>query len=551
MSAANFQGNASAKASHTEPSGKAVSESPVVSQPGPKTEMALTAPAVAAASRTGGGDINGSLSHGYATSIRPHESMSGPYPQSALGGYGSLSLAPQRRKRTDGGTTMTLFVRGVDSVVSEGNTVDVSTVSKDNKVGANGKVSGAGGGGKRTEDSDKDEPENQALVLVENAVSTLTTSLEKVGGGLPSLAAALTKPVVSAAAIFLFFLIVDLYTLMQARRSVQQILDSTTAINDQMVSLTAHLAEQHARQQEYVEALAEPYRRSSPADVERARETLRGLAKTKNHSIFALHRHLGYPGHPADIQFLIEQHVNYELRMQKLVESELEWMRVAQNSVVARSQALRVTRVVIGDNADDDVDSFAEVVRRHVEHITYPLRAEMQEPRSLQDLFRGINDLDDEETSESSGGLPRSPGLSNKEANGYGGSGERDDDDRSTTRRKASTRCRKNCGGRSKRKEATRESGSSGASRSAPSRRKNSKAGKVFDAFVEVKRSNDIAGSPLGSRVKLEEISVSERSEDDTGELRTGSPVVEILLSSRLFVFFALCVLMYLFSHVN
>lgn len=426
------------------------------------------------------------------------------------GGYGSLALAPHRRKLPDGTTAMTLYVRGKDGSDAGGH--DVSVYSRDN--GAGSPTSRRRGKRSKGNDTGKNPaPENRPLALVEDAVSTLSATSEKVVGGIPGVARRFTSPVLTAAGIFIFFLLVDLYCLNSSRATVQGVLDSCTIINDQLLSVSASLAERHAEKQEHADAIAEPYLHTPRSEIARAYREADHLRRARDRSVQTLHRHIAYPDPVEDIQFLVDEHVGYEVRIRKLVESELEWMQVANNAMHARTASHRHAHVVIGHNADAHLGSLADEVRKRVQYMTYPLR---------------------EDTGTDSSGSGSSKPTNDGNEGGDGDGGE-----------KKAACVTPGCKVPKHRPARTNSNTTSErlAQHTSKTNARRRREDKGFDAYVESK------GSP-SRRHKLEEIGINVPGHDEDSRKLTES-IVKRLLRSRLFVFIAICTLMFVFFHVS
>lgn len=541
MSVASLPPNSSGRAPLVDHSGKAASEFVAASSPAaPKNEMALAVPAATTASRNGEMNASTSALNGtMAAPTRHHESSTNGMlnigSMSTVAGYGSLSLAPQRRKRTDGGTTMTLYVRGKDSALSDANTVEASTLSKDINASAVDKNRSNGGG---KDKAVSEVGESMPLVLAQTAISTVASSVGRASEGVSLFAKAVAKPAVTAAVVFVFFLLTDVYVLLRARATVQQLIDSRTAVNDQLLSVASGLMEQCMTKKAYAEALAEPYRRTPPADVERAVAEFQALADTKNRSVTTLWKHLAYPGPRSDIEFLVEQHVRYERHVQSLVESELDWVFVAQNALRARVAARQLTRIVIGDNADAYQEALADEIHRRMERIMYPLQGEGGE-------------RDERSDSEETSGAGRS-------RSGPGGR-EGDRHEPKQTSSADPSRCGKGYKGvplataamsslhgwksSPAGTERTTASSSSGVKKRVNER--------GSGAFVEVTGGNRVARSSVRPRNKLEEVSVSAHFEAEEEEMAERPSVVERITGNRLAVFFVICALMCLYFRVS
>ncbi|KPA80922.1 hypothetical protein ABB37_04322 [Leptomonas pyrrhocoris] len=180
------------------------------------------------------------------------------------------------------------------------------------------------------EDGEEGEQEDALSLAVSTATSGASAVMNAVAG-------ATRKPLLTAAIVLLYFILLDIVLLKENER-LNRILRRVRATdNDALVLLSASLVRQRKdAKKELHETLAG---NDAPATLERLemiQHRALALEGVCNRSIARLHMQLMFPGSVDDLSFLIEEHVAYDAQLQQLAADELDWVHTVVSSSVVR-----------------------------------------------------------------------------------------------------------------------------------------------------------------------------------------------------------------------
>lgn len=184
--------------------------------------------------------------------------------------------------------------------------------------------------------------------LAETILAKLMKWTETITARLPALRRAIRKPLVTAAIVFVFFLLCNVLILVHTKSIIQTLLDVSVAQNDEQLTIASSLSASYL-------AMLTKATEIDPSDyveMEKRIDDVYKLREMKDRSIRKLAKSVGYREAEDDIAFLVEQHVAYETHIQSLVQTELEWFYLAESARRARQESHQKTTHVIGAYAD-------------------------------------------------------------------------------------------------------------------------------------------------------------------------------------------------------
>ncbi|CAG9576706.1 conserved hypothetical protein [Leishmania major strain Friedlin] len=185
-----------------------------------------------------------------------------------------------------------------------------------NGSGADGDVEGF------SEEGDENVAKDQ-----EDAPSLVISTFVNAAGSVGSMATGATRrPLVTAALVLLYFILLDLVLLSGNERLNRVLRRMRAAEDDALILLSTSLVRQMAEaKQELRDAVTQRGGNVKTDGFEMARHKLEALERVCNRSISRLHAKLMFPGSVEDLLFLIESHATYDERLRELAAHELHW----------------------------------------------------------------------------------------------------------------------------------------------------------------------------------------------------------------------------------
>ncbi|CAC9499415.1 conserved hypothetical protein [Leishmania infantum JPCM5] len=161
----------------------------------------------------------------------------------------------------------------------------------------------------------------------EDAPSLVISTVADAVGSVGSMATGATRrPLVTAALVLLYFILLDLVLLSGNERLNRVLRRMRAAEDDALILLSTSLVRQMAEaKRELRDAVTQRGGKVKTELFEMARHKVEALERVCNRSISRLHAKLMFPGSVEDLLFLIEAHATYDERLRELAANELHW----------------------------------------------------------------------------------------------------------------------------------------------------------------------------------------------------------------------------------
>lgn len=185
-----------------------------------------------------------------------------------------------------------------------------------NDSGADGDVESVSEEGNENVSKDQEDAPSLVISIVAGAV-----------GSVSSMATGATRrPLVTAALVLLYFILLDLVLLSGNERLNRVLRRMRAAEDDALILLSTSLIRQMAEaKRELQDAVTQRRGNVETGGLEMARHKVEALERVCNRSISRLHAKLMFPGSVEDLLFLIEAHATYDERLRELAAHELHW----------------------------------------------------------------------------------------------------------------------------------------------------------------------------------------------------------------------------------
>ncbi|CCW60977.1 unnamed protein product [Phytomonas sp. EM1] len=225
----------------------------------------------------------------------------------------SVSMLQRSKKR--GAGPQTLYVRPSGPAAE--------TFILNRKDDDKGRVENLPFRGESLDSGDKDRSANDFPGVVPCVFSKLSTASGQTIRGFHTMVRGLDSPILAVGAVFLFFLVVDILLLTQARLIIHSTLLIRTELNEELLFFVSSLGESYYQKNRKLETLmaSSP---NGPRTLEQARveAEVKLLECMYNRSLSKFHRELGYLGDISDLQFLLNLHFMYEDELRTMMQEE-------------------------------------------------------------------------------------------------------------------------------------------------------------------------------------------------------------------------------------